>query len=205
MKTQKPRKFHQNPWLCVPNLGRWLQRIAINSLRQYFTLYWTVFQKKEKEKMEQMSTCCKHSRSLHCFYPKLVGRAGWFGRLSDSFLVYIGPSPRKREKEENWQMREKCSNNFDPHLLQAQYALTLLFSKLVRSLGTGSSPSTIAPPDLPKDAPALKVTQCHRPARPTTLSKRTKVKWLLLGERLTLKASNNLSFLVNDCPRTYHQ
>ena len=48
--------------------------------------------------MEQMSTCCKHSRSLHCFYPKLVGRAGWFGRLSDSISVYIGPSPRKREK-----------------------------------------------------------------------------------------------------------
>ena len=36
-----------------------------------------------------------------------------------------------------------------PHLLQAQYDLALLYSKLVRRPGTGCLPSTLAPPDQP--------------------------------------------------------
>ena len=41
--------------------------------------------------------------------------------LRDSILVYIGPSPREREKEKRNDRREKkCPNNPHPHLLQAQ-------------------------------------------------------------------------------------
>ena len=41
--------------------------------------------------------------------------------LSDNVSVYIGPSPREREKEKRNDRREKKSpNNPDPHLLQAQ-------------------------------------------------------------------------------------
>ena len=47
--------------------------------------------------------------------------------LWDSISVYIGPSPKEREKEERkdrWE--KKCPNNPHPHLLQAQQALALL-------------------------------------------------------------------------------
>ena len=51
--------------------------------------------------------------------------------LSDSSLVYIGPSPEDREKEKRKQRGEYiCPNNPHPHLLQAQQALSLLPSKL---------------------------------------------------------------------------
>ena len=41
--------------------------------------------------------------------------------LWDSFSVYIGPSPRDREKEKRSdRLEEKCPNNPHPHLLQAQ-------------------------------------------------------------------------------------
>ena len=47
--------------------------------------------------------------------------------------------------------RKKCPNNPHPHLLQEQWALALLLSKLVGRQGTGSLPSTIAtPPPPPK-------------------------------------------------------
>ena len=52
--------------------------------------------------------------------------------LRDSISVYIGPSPREREKEKRNDRREKkCPNNPHPHLLQEQWALALLLSKLV--------------------------------------------------------------------------
>ena len=41
--------------------------------------------------------------------------------LSDSISVYIGPSPKEREKEQRNDRREKkCPNNPHPHPLQAQ-------------------------------------------------------------------------------------
>ena len=43
----------------------------------------------------------------------------------------------------------KIPNNPHRHLLQAQLALALLLPKLVRRPGTGSLPSTIAPPNHP--------------------------------------------------------
>ena len=51
---------------------------------------------------------------------------GWlvvFGlkALLDNISVYIGPSPREREKEKRNDRRgKKCPNNPHPHLLQAQ-------------------------------------------------------------------------------------
>ena len=51
---------------------------------------------------------------------------GWFvdlglTALSDNISVYIGPSPREREKEKrNERWEKKCPNNPHPHLLQAQ-------------------------------------------------------------------------------------
>ena len=48
-----------------------------------------------------LSVFKKWRKNVIPFSRRLVGRAGWFGRLSDSISVYIGPSPRKREKEEN--------------------------------------------------------------------------------------------------------
>ena len=39
----------------------------------------------------------------------------------DSISVYIGPSPREREKEEkNDGQEKKCPNKLHPHLLQVQ-------------------------------------------------------------------------------------
>ena len=47
--------------------------------------------------------------------------------LWDSISIYIGPSPKEREKEERTDRREKkCPNNPHPHRLQAQKALALL-------------------------------------------------------------------------------
>ena len=117
------------------------------------------------------------------------------GRLSDSISVYIGPSPRKRGKEENWQMREKMFKQ-PPHAPTASIV--------------GPCPTIFQTSKKPRH---WKFTQHHRATRPTQgrpgaesytvpslsptdHSKRTKVKWLLLGGRITLKDSNNLSFLV---------
>ena len=57
-----------------------------------------------------------------CFFFKEL--VGWFvvlglASLCDSISVYIGPSPKEREKEER-KDRVKTSNNAHPHLLQAQ-------------------------------------------------------------------------------------
>ena len=59
-------------------------------------------------------------------------RFGWLvilelTALRDSISVYIGPSPREREKEkrsDRWE--KKCPNNPHLHLLQAQKAPALL-------------------------------------------------------------------------------
>ena len=41
--------------------------------------------------------------------------------LWDSISVYIGPSPKEREKEmRNDRQEKKCPNNPHPHLLQVQ-------------------------------------------------------------------------------------
>ena len=54
-------------------------------------------------------------------YQWLVRCFGLNGPLRDSISVYIGPSPREREKEEDLERREKkCTNKTHPHLLQAQ-------------------------------------------------------------------------------------
>ena len=59
----------------------------------------------------------------------LVGCFGLNGPLR-SIPVYIGPSPREREKEKRNDRREKkCPNNPHLHLLQEQWALALLLSK----------------------------------------------------------------------------
>ena len=134
--------------------------------------------------MEQMSNCCKHSRSLHCFYPKLVGRAGWFvgyfgfnGPFRQYFSLYRAISQREGERRELTDERKKMSKQPPPAPTASTVGpCSTIFQTIIRSHGTGSLPSTIAPPDHPKDAPALKVTQCHHPARSTTLPKRPKVK-----------------------------
>ena len=47
--------------------------------------------------------------------------------LWDSISVYIGPSPRQREKDmKNYRREKKCPNNPHPHLLQVQQAHALL-------------------------------------------------------------------------------
>ena len=48
-------------------------------------------------------------------------------------------------------MTEKMSKQPPPHLLQAQQALALLLPKLIGRPGTGSLPSTFAPPENPLD------------------------------------------------------
>ena len=56
---------------------------------------------------------------------------------------------RGRTKREMIDERKKCPNNPLLHLLQEQWALALLLSKLVGRPDPGSLPSTIAPPDHP--------------------------------------------------------
>ena len=75
----------------------------------------------------------------------LVIYFGFNDPLRQYFSLYRAVSQRGRKKRKKIDER-KCSNNPHPHLLQAQYSLALLFSKLVGHPGTGSLPSTIAPP-----------------------------------------------------------
>ena len=79
----------------------------------------------------------------------LVGCFGCNGPLRQYFSLYRDVSQRKGERKRNDRREKKCPNNPHPHRLQAQKAFALLLSKLVGRPGTGTLPSTIAPPDHP--------------------------------------------------------
>ena len=66
-----------------------------------------------------MFTVCFIIPSVYC---DLVGWLVALGltALWDSISVYIGPSPREREKEKGMIDERKMSNNPHPHQLQAQ-------------------------------------------------------------------------------------
>ena len=100
-------------------------------------------------------TYCKRNRPLPYYNPNCRTPRHW---QFTQHLCTTRPPPisgrlplRGRKKRKSIDERKKCSNNPHPHLQQAQYALALLLSKLVGRPGTGSLPSTIAPPDHPKD------------------------------------------------------
>ena len=65
--------------------------------------------------------------------------AGWDS--TSVYYYYIEQCPTVREKEKIWWAREKYPNNPQPHLLQAQYALTLLIAKPVECPGNESHPA----------------------------------------------------------------
>ena len=72
--------------------------------------------------------------------------------LWDSISVYIGPSPKDREKEEKKDRGEwKCPNK--PHRTYCKRSRPCpTVIKIVGRPGTGSLPSTLAPPDHPHGA-----------------------------------------------------
>ena len=71
--------------------------------------------------------------------------------LLDSIAVYIGPSPREREKEERNDRGEKKMDKQPPPAPTARAIgpCPTIIQIVVRP-GTGSLPRTIAPPDLPE-------------------------------------------------------
>ena len=69
--------------------------------------------------------------------------------LWDNISVYIGPSPKEREKEENGQMIVKMSKQPPPAPTASAIGPCPAVIKIVGCPGTGSLPSTIAPPDHP--------------------------------------------------------
>ena len=74
----------------------------------------------------------------------LISYFGFNDPLRQYFSLYRAVSQRGRKKRKKIDER-KCSNNPLPHLLQAQYSLALLFSKLVGRRSTENLPSTITP------------------------------------------------------------
>ena len=68
--------------------------------------------------------------------------------------VYIGPSPKEREKEEKGQMRVKMSKPSPPAPTASAIGPCPTIIKNVGRPGTGSLPSTIAPPDPPPRWPS---------------------------------------------------
>ena len=69
--------------------------------------------------------------------------------LWDNILVYIGPSPKEREKEEKGQMWVKMSKPPPPAPTASAIGPYPTVIKIVGRPGTGSLPITIAPPDHP--------------------------------------------------------
>ena len=69
--------------------------------------------------------------------------------LSDNISVYIGPSPKEREKEEKGYMRVKMSKPSPPAPTASAIGPCPTVIKIVGRPSTGSLPSTIAPPDHP--------------------------------------------------------
>ena len=68
--------------------------------------------------------------------------------LSDSISAYMGPSPRQREKEVKMIDKRKDVLSTPTHTY-CKHSRPLPLSKLVGCPGTGSLPSTTAPPDRP--------------------------------------------------------
>ena len=83
-------------------------------------------------------------------------RVGWLVVLGlttlwDSISVYIGPSPKEREKEERkGKMRVKTPKQPPPAPTTSAVGPCSTVIQIVGRPGTGSLPSTIAPPDLPQ-------------------------------------------------------
>ena len=79
----------------------------------------------------------------------LVGCLGFNGPFRQyNFSLYRAVSQRGRKKREISESK-KCPNNPLLHLLQVQWAIVLLLSKLAGRPGTKNLPSTIATPDYP--------------------------------------------------------
>ena len=55
---------------------------------------------RKKPKQPPSCTCCMHSRSLHYFYPILVGCFGFNGPLGQYFSLYRAVSQRGGERIE---------------------------------------------------------------------------------------------------------
>ena len=102
---------------------------ALNFFQQLFFLLQNV--------TRTHSICLQHlCIFLYCWlensrrsYLHNLASLHWFGWLVvlgltvllDNISVYIGPSPREREKEKRSdRLEKKCPNNPHPHLLQAQ-------------------------------------------------------------------------------------
>ena len=93
-------------------------------LKKSLLLEWS------RRSRKQTGRCSRHRIfNIIIFCVAIFSITFWFGwlvgfgltALLDSISVYIGPSPRKREKGKRNDRREKkCSNNRHPHLLQAQ-------------------------------------------------------------------------------------
>ena len=83
-------------------------------------------------------------------------RIGWLVVLGltalwDSISVYIQPSPKEREKEERKDRWEyKCPNKPPPAPTASAVGPCPTEIQIVGRPGTGSLPSTIAPPDYPQ-------------------------------------------------------
>ena len=92
------------------------------------------------------------------------------------FQSISGRFPKRGRKEnKNGIDEKKCPNNPHPHLLQAQLALVLPLSKLVRRPGTRSLPSTTAPPDHRVwSGGAMALGKLPVPGRPTI--------WIIVGQ-----------------------
>ena len=82
----------------------------------------------------------------------LVVWFGFNGPLRQYFSLYRTVPKRERERERGRRKiksKRKKHTKKHPHLLQAQYALILLLSKILGRPGTECLPSTIAHPDHP--------------------------------------------------------
>ena len=69
--------------------------------------------------------------------------------LLDTISVYIGPSPKEREKEERKDRLVKMSKQLPPAPTASTVGPCPTVIQIVGRPGTGSLPSTIAPPDHP--------------------------------------------------------
>ena len=81
----------------------------------------------------------------------LVGCLGFNGPLRQYFSLYRAASQREGEREEKGKMREKMSTQPPPAPTASAVGPWPTVIKIVGRPGTGSLPSTFAPPDHPRE------------------------------------------------------
>ena len=100
----------------------------------------------------------KHNATtvIHKIYTYTTGRVGWLvgcyglnGPLRQYFSLYRAVSQREEERTEMGQMREKMSKQPPPAPTASAVGPCPTVIQIVGRPGTGSLPSTIAPPDHP--------------------------------------------------------